>query len=351
MKILVDWLTLTIKDYSIRKFLHEIHFTSIPYEIGLGGGMGYEHSIHYQGIHIYYNGSMYDEHKDMFTIHMSGKGCRAFESLYDLELNWLTFINHYMRVFDDDYSKAMAHVARIDIACDDKPEADEEPILNYNTLRNSFENNKFVCKARKFKQVKGTNTIEFERTIRFGSSSSDRTLRIYDKALERTENGKQYDGHWLRVEMQLRNDAALSFYLNWLRTGDIGHCYSGMLIDFLRFTTEPNLNNHHQDRLKTTKWWSNFTNNAEKIKGIYLGGRSYNLDDACRYIRTQAGSTIKTIVECCGGDYGVIEGLVSDITLNKRQHNFVEEFKHQQADQRLSDLKNKLEELGVPGER
>lgn len=351
MKILVDWLTLTIKEYSLRKFLSEIHFTDISYEIGLGGGLGYEHSLHYSGIHIYFNGTVFEDHKEMITIHMSGNGCRTFESLFELDFNWLTFINYYMRVENENYSAALAHIARIDIACDDKPELDEEPVLNFITLRNSFENNRFVTKAKKYKQVKGTNTVEFERTIRFGSASSDRSLRIYDKALERTENGKQYDGHWIRVEMQLRDAAALSFFLNWLKIDNIGQCYAGMLIDYLRFTTEPNTNNHHQDRLKTSKWWLKFTDNAEKIKGIYIGGKAYNLDSAIRYIRTQAASTIRTIVECANGDYGIIEGLVSDVTLNKKQHNLVQEFKHNQAVQRLNELKQNLDDLGVPGER
>ena len=98
MNILVDYLTFTIKEYPLKKFLNEINFLSVPYTNG-GGGFGiYEHSVHFAGIHVFFNGSYNLECSDMFTISMSGKGCRSFESLHDNNLNWLDFISKYMRI-------------------------------------------------------------------------------------------------------------------------------------------------------------------------------------------------------------------------------------------------------------
>ena len=72
MNIIVDWLTFTIKEYSLKKFLEDINFLSVPYVLG-GGGLGvYEHSVHFSGIHVYFNGSYNFECSDMFTISMSG---------------------------------------------------------------------------------------------------------------------------------------------------------------------------------------------------------------------------------------------------------------------------------------
>ena len=346
MNILVDYLTLTIKEYSLKKFLDDIHFYNVPYQHG-GGGLGmYEKSIHFAGIHIYYNGHSFQFCNDQFTITMSGTGCRAFESLFELQIDWISFIAYYMRIENDDYKTAKAHIARLDIACDDKPNDNEKPVLNFSTLRNHYEKDKFVCKARKHLQTRGTDTEEYEQCIYFGSSSTDRRCRIYNKALERTESGKYYDGHWIRCELQLRNKAALSFYLRSLEVGNIGECFSGVLIDYLRFTTEPNKKDHNQGRLNTCAWWSEFTNHASRIKGFLIGGAEYNLDTLQKYIRTQCASSILTYINLCGEE-GFFN-LLSDCTPNKKQMKLIEEVEYQRSQEPLEVLKRKLRELGVP---
>lgn len=344
MNILLDYLTFTIKEYSLKKFLNEINFLTVPYING-GGGFGiYEHSVHFSGIHVYFNGSYDLECSDMFTISMSGKGCRAFESLLDLNVNWLEFIRYYMRMEDNDYKTAKAHIARLDIACDDKPEENEQPILDYKTLRNHYEKDKFICKAKKHTQMRGTDTEEFEQCIYFGSSSSDRRCRIYNKALERTESGHQYDKHWIRCEMQLRNDAALSFYLRALEIGNIGECFSGMLLDYLRFTTETNKHDHNQGRLKTCRWWTEFTNHSAKIKGFKIGGAEYNLETLYNYLHTQCSSSILTYLAIHNGDFSCLEDILSDTVLSPKQVKLIEEIKFD----RLNVIKQKLKDLGVP---
>lgn len=346
MNILVDYLTFTIKEYSLKKFLNEIHFTTVPYITG-GGMFNYEHSVSFAGIHICFNGSFNFECSDMFTISMSGKGCRTFESLFDLDIDWLRFIYHYMRIENNDYKTAKAHIARLDIACDDKPEDGEQPILNYKTLRNHYEKDKFICKAKKHTQSRGTETEEFEQCIYFGSPRTDRRCRIYNKALERTENGKPYNGHWIRCELQLRNDNALSFYLTALEVGSIGQCFSGMLLDYLRFTTETNKKDHNQSRLNTCKWWTDFTNHSAKIKGFKIGGAAYNLDSLCNYLRTQCSSSILTYIAINDGNVDSLFNLFDDCTINKKQEKLIHEVLHNRAAARREELKKLIKEYGL----
>lgn len=346
MNILVDYLTFTIKEYSLKNFLNEIHFTTVPYITG-GGMFNYEHCVSFAGIHICFNGSFNFECADMFTISMSGKGCRTFESLFDLNINWLDFIGKYMRIENNDYKTAKAHIARLDIACDDKPENDEEPILNYLTIRNHYEKDKFICKAKKHTQSRGTDTEEFEQCIYFGSPRTDRRCRIYNKALERTENGHEYSGHWIRCEMQLRNDSALSFYLKALEIGNIGKCFSGMLLDYLRFTTETNKKDHNQSRLKTCKWWTEFTNHSSKIKGFKIGGTEYNLESLCTYLRTQCSSSILTYIALNDGKIESLYNLLEDCTLNKKQEKLINEVLYERTTLRREELKQRIKELGL----
>lgn len=349
MNILVDYLTLTIKEYSLKKFLDEIHFTKVPYING-GGMLNYEHTVSFGGIHICFNGGFNFECTDMFTVSMSGKGCRTLESLFDLKLDWLEFISKYMRIENNDYLTAKANITRLDIACDDKPEREEDSILDFKTLRSHYEKDKFICKSKKHVQMRGTDTEEFEQCIIFGSPSSDRRCRIYNKALERTESGFEYDGHWIRCEIQFRRDSALSFYLRALEIGNIGECFSGVLLDYLRFTTEPNKKDHNQCRLKTCKWWTEFTNHSAKIKGFKIGGSEYNLESLYTYLRTQCSSSILTYLSIHDGDISCIYGLLEDTTLNPKQEKLIKEIQFQQADKRLNELKQRLKELGVPNE-
>ena len=55
-------------------------------------------------------------------------------------------------------------------------------------------NKEYICKSRKVFWTQGC-----EEAIYFGSATSDRRLRIYNKAMER-----KVGYHWIRVEFQLR---------------------------------------------------------------------------------------------------------------------------------------------------
>ena len=68
----------------------------------------------------------------------------------------------------------------------------------------------------------------------FGTRSSLILLRIYDKVQER---GFKDGRHWIRVELQLKDERALAFIQ---RTEPIGERWTGVLANYLRFVDEPN---------------------------------------------------------------------------------------------------------------
>lgn len=202
---------------------------------------GFAECYFYRGIKIHVDNRL-------LVLDMSGKGCRTCEQL-NSGWSWYGFLSMFEKfltepIKDSDYGtkgQFAVHISRVDLACD---LLDDERIT-VPFLQGYVRQNKFICKSNYHSCVDGNH----EQAIYFGSPRSDRRLRIYDKALEQDlQDGTK----WVRFEFQLRNDNALSFFLNLSRTckGDFAKCYYGMMHDFLRFITQPNTNDGNQARKK-----------------------------------------------------------------------------------------------------
>ncbi len=303
--ILVDYLTLSVSmnvfnlDYIFNSIgIKQEEFTELKSRLGL------HKCLYYGGIKIHYHDIDEEIEKPLIVIDMSGKGCRLLETVHQNEkFNWIDFIEIFL-------STEGSHLARLDIACDDKVECDEKPILSFPLMVRHLKERKYICQANRKIYTDGD-----EQNIVFGAPSSDRRLRIYNKALERG-----YDKHWIRAEFQLRNEAALSFYMRALERADIGQAYYGMLYAYLRFTREVNdVDNKNQNRLTVTRWWKSFCHGAEKIKGFYLGGCDYNMDSLQGFLRKQVSSSVQTFMQIKDGDLGSLLGLFDGAKLNKQQ--------------------------------
>lgn len=85
-------------------------------------------------------------------------------------------------------------------------------------------------------------------TVQIGSPQSKVVIRIYDKAAERhCEAGT----HWIRVEIQLRDDRAIQFTKIPL---SIGESFSGVLLNYLRYVI-PNDTDANKWRWEMTDYW------------------------------------------------------------------------------------------------
>lgn len=177
----------------------------------------------------------------------------------------------------------------------------------------------YVCKSKVLPKI----VLKREEEIYFGSSKSDRLLRIYNKAMEQGLP----DQYWMRMEFQLRNDCAVSFYLNWVLYKDagIGYLYRGMMLDYLRFVDPgkhdiSKIKEHrHMNWLPTAKWWSDLLGDAEKIKQVYLPGKEYTLERLERYAEGNIVSTLKTYAIAHDGDLTKLVKAVEGCRLNNKQ--------------------------------
>lgn len=300
MNALIDYLTMSSKIHNRENFIDYFGLRDVDW-IETSGRYGWRDQIFYRGVHFYFGGS-----RDDFCIELSGTGCRTIEEFSSNSFDWFSFF----RMFDNDFVSGDCNISRLDIAADDS-----EGVLDFPTIFR-FCNprlKKYVCKASFCTRTDGS-----EEHIYFGSPSSDRRLRIYNKALEQGIDGE----HWLRVEMQLRNKPALSFLFNWFGTRDIGRCYSGVLRDYLRFTSKSSVRaarNNHQSRLEIVSWWDDFLGEVEALSQLYVDGGHYDLNDVEYFIRRQTSSSLKLWLEAHNGDMTDLLDIIDHARLNKRQ--------------------------------
>lgn len=315
MNILIDYLVLSIKIDTYEELFDQLNMDIRDF-IEIKSYYGATNCVYHDGIKVHYNVKLEDKglgknHEciDLVILDLSGKGCRAVESMNNSDFDWLSFLKKYDAMF----RSGDAHIARMDIACDDtEGMLDMQKIYRYTLKR------KFVCRAHNDPVV----MMMGEESIYFGSKNSDRRLRIYNKALEK---GIQ-DQHWIRVEFQLRNDNAMSWYLNWFNYEDrIGELFAGVLLDFLRYVEIPKdvdaldiKNNRNQARMKTARWWDKYLQTTNRIRQLYLPGEEYDFNRLVRADK-QNHSTTKTMLRLLEVKGETFPDYINEV--NRAKHN------------------------------
>ena len=97
----------------------------------------------------------------------------------------------------------------------------------------------------------------------FGSPTSDIRLRFYDKAAERHRDDVD---HWVRAEVQLRDERAFKAIENIVDFKDVSVVVLGILNEYLRFV-EPS-EDTNKSRWETAAWWTAFLDRVDKVKLI-----------------------------------------------------------------------------------
>lgn len=272
----------------------------IEWEVGKARD-GWMYHEFFGGMHVYHGG------RDDVGIELSGSGCRTLESCNENSFDWLGLFQYIVDQGDE------MNVSRLDIAGDDK-----DGILTLEKIIRFTKARKYICKARRCVWMGGD-----EEEVIFGASSSSTRLRIYNKALERG-----VEGPWVRVEFQLRDEAADSFILNLLRLGEIGPTYGGVLLNYLRYVIRvPEDSQNHYDRIPTVFWWENFVGTAEKIKNITVGGLEYNYFNLESFIIRQCAGSLRAYVEANGGDVGPLLDVIAKAKLSKKQEELLRQMK------------------------
>ena len=297
--ILIDWLSVTSKTMTAEDMMELIGITS-GWELIERGVRGYGARYDYNSISIHFGGSQTN-----VWLEASGQGCRTFESdskhgSYDVIFDAL--------LKDPDNMK----ITRLDIAFDDfSGLLDIERICDDTRPRN----HKYKAKTDYAQVIESTNGMSCD----IGSPKSLVMVRIYDKLAERLakmrgteekEKVRESISHWVRCELQLRDERALEFvkYLRGKDTVtpvtsplDIGRAFKGVLEGYLDYGySVAARGNPGQMVWHRFPYWQKFLQEAEAISLYRKPGRGYNLERLVNFVQNNAGNAINAAIEILG---------------------------------------------------
>lgn len=297
--ILIDWLSITSKTMSPEDMMELIGITS--------GWQLLDRGVHGYGAR-YFQGSMqihFGGTQDNVWLEFSGQGCRTFESesvhkSYDVIFAALMKPENGMKL------------TRLDIAYDDYIGIlDIERIADDTRPRHR----KFKSKLPYAEVRESTNGISCD----IGSPKSEVLIRIYDKLAERIakmrgredrKKAQESIGHWVRCELQLRDERALEF-IKYLIGKDpvmqieapltLGQAYRGVVENYLDYGYEVAARGNPKKMVwHRFKYWQEFLENSEKLSLYRKPGEGYNLERMCNFVQNNAGNAIDAAVTILG---------------------------------------------------
>ena len=266
--VIYDWLSFTSKQHSPEELILALGLSDVPWS-ETKGARGYRDRLYFSCISVHYNGR-----EDMGVwVEMSGQGCRTFESLSAVGWERLfSFIAQYE-----------LKITRLDVAFDD-----HTGILPIGEIVNDTQCGMFISKSDYWETVLSTKGT----TVQIGSPQSRVLIRIYDKAAERKcEPGT----HWIRCELQLRDDRAVEFSK---LPCPIGEAFIGVLLNYLRYV-EP-ADDENKWRWPMTCYWSDLVQEAQRISIYRSPGMEYNEERCRHYVVNQAGNAIDAMIQIHG---------------------------------------------------
>ena len=286
--IIFDWLSFTslsdgVEDLKALLGLSHVQWIELERPFN-----GYTHSIYFNGITICWGvpqswGGEY--HKDTTYVNMSGSGCRAYET-HSSNCDWNSLLA--LLVSCDDY-----HISRLDVSYDDFDNILDMDIIYCESLQRDH----MITTFRRGFWELGILNAKKERTVYFGSKKSNLMFRIYDKKEERNRSDLS---HWVRWEIQLRDDRACTFVRKYIENDyNIGEVFAGVIYNYLRFV-EPEENDTNNRRWGLQAWYRNFIGEAEKIKLFEKKDEEYNLYKLKQTTTKKFGGATATYIQAVG---------------------------------------------------
>ena len=273
--VLVDWVSITSKIHeSPGDWAREIAMQRVPWS-SRKGFHGYLKGDYFEGVSI-----MYHTDSEYRTwLEMSGAGCRAFETYGSGNFDHLFSLvrNHPEEM----------NLTRLDIAFDD-----HTGILDIDRICDDVLKQNYVSRSREWECIfssKGKSCV-------IGSPTSEIKIRIYDKAAER---GFKDGRHWVRVEMQLRDERALAFASKPLDIS-LSERFLSVLLNYLRFV-EPN-GDSNRSRWPMASYWEDLCESIEAVRIFSKPGQVYNLENPVRFLSKQGVNAMRTVAKCLGRD-------------------------------------------------
>ncbi len=272
--ILFDWLTFTCRYDSVNTVCDLLGLVHVTWEHMEKGRNGYRQRMCFENISILYDGA-----ENMgICVDMTGKGCRAFES-YSTR-GWSALFSDLLYGLDEE----SINVTRLDVAFDD-----HIGLLDIDRLRDDTDEHMYVSRSRTWMVQYGSQGT----TIYHGSAKSNMYIRIYDKAAE-----QGVDGHWIRVEMQMRDEIAVG-YVRGLDDRDAGTQFRGVLHNYLRYVVDPGTD-VNMSRWPMADYWETLLDGVAAVRVWSAPGLEYTIWRLQSYVIDQAGNALDCYLQIFG---------------------------------------------------
>ena len=265
-KIIVDWLQFTLlKDDGLQIVFRILRLNPADFEKLDKGGLGYKDQLINNNVRIYYNGN-----PGMgINTSVSGKGCRYMES-QGIDLWSLLF-----RLAQS----AKINITRLDLALDTS-------VKLIDKVRKNIDSKKYISKSRSISYIckSGKDSTRTE-TIYIGSRSSDLMIRIYDKAIEQSLEGID----WERWEIVLKKEKIKEAIP--LLKKDISQTFRDILYTYFRPLKKVESN---KSRSKVESWYLKFLGKVEKIS-LYRDPSQKTIEDKWNWVEKQVAPTLSLL--------------------------------------------------------
>lgn len=210
---------------------------------------------------------------------------------------------------------ADSHLTRLDVAWDDIA-ADGPGLLDVTRMRRELEAGHVAMRAKRWEARSGFQTVTEYRqrpgapeitgeTLYFGRRGSNTYIRIYDKRAERLAKLAPDDpardalpAHWVRVEMELRHEAATKM-LALLREGG-WPAAAEVLRGYLDFRVPAADSN--RSRWDVAPWWAAFTG-AAATASLGLTRHPSSTARQAAWVQRQVAATVAVLVDAGGGTW------------------------------------------------
>jgi len=215
------------------------------------------------------------------------------------------------------------NTTRLDVACDDF----DYHLLDLAEISRKAQEDEVCTDAQVIDEWHALRGVG--HTIYFGSRSSERLLRIYDKAAEQVKkaggNAAMPDEFWVRVELELKGDRAkvagqmiVDHRETWQILG------AGWIRDFVDFK-EPELEDINKARWETSRWWLDFLDNAAKCK-IPIKREEQTIERIVAWVDKQVAPSLFVLSATVGHDQVFERVGAASARLSARQVQLINEW-------------------------
>lgn len=293
---LIDWLTVVFHGIHVDDLQELLGLSNVDWQTTSHFINGYPMDTFFSNIHIRWGADDPAFYKDTVSksgtvipaaskvrydmgicLDLSGQGCRAFE-----EFSKLSWFDLMAAIFS---CPGRCSITRLDLAYDD-----HSGLLNIWQMKRDVEDRNYISKSKKSMLIWSDdqeNDIQ-GLTIQIGSKSSPVLIRIYNKAAER---GFGKEKHWIRVELQLREDRAQEAFRLLHERQSIGLVASGIIRNYCCFVTPTTDSN--KSRGPVAEYWQRVLEGMEKLRVWIAPGEPYNFSKAENHMIHQYGQFIQ----------------------------------------------------------